>query len=203
VERLLQFERLITDATGTTYNIYVYGRNRPSDTWQGWIVFERTTDGQRFPTDVETTQPNAEAIVYWATGLTETYFEGALQRAQNPIERDAILVTPEPIVDGRVDSETRRHRLADLERAVLGVFVHHRVARLPIQTLFDHLPHAHADVVRALEDLEKEGRLLTRRTEHGNDWLFLTQLGIETAGLTNVAEVDDAQATERERRAHR
>ena len=198
MERLLQFERLITDTTGTTYNIYVYGRSRPSDTWQGWLVFERTTDGKRYSTDVETTQPNAQAIVYWATGLTDTYFDGALQRAQMPIERDTPDLAPEPLVDGRVDSETRRHRLDDLERAVLGVFVHHRATRVRAQTLFDHLPHAHADVVRALEDLEKERRLLTRRTEQGNDWLFLTQLGIEKAGLADVTEEND-----RVRRSHR
>ena len=194
MERLLQFERPITDTTGTIYNVSVYGRSRPSDTWQGLLVFERTTDGQRFTTDVETTQPNAEAIVYWATGLTDTYFDGALQRAQKPNEHDATpLAVPEPIVDGRIDSAMRRERLAGLERAVLGVFVHRRATRVSTQTLFDDLPHAHADVVRALEELEKGRALLTRRTEEGNDWLFLTPLGIETAGLTNVATANDRE----------
>ena len=96
MERLLQFERPITDATGTAYNVSVYGRSRPSDTWQGWLVFERTTDGKRFSTDVETTQPNAEAIVYWATGLTGTYFDGALQRAQKTAEGDPPSLDREP-----------------------------------------------------------------------------------------------------------
>jgi hypothetical protein len=96
MERLLQFERPIADATGASYNVSVYGRSRPSDTWQGWLVFERTTDGKRFSTDVETTQPNAEAIVYWATGLTDTYFDGALQRAQKQAEGDTPLLDREP-----------------------------------------------------------------------------------------------------------
>lgn len=49
----------------------------------GLAEFERTTDGRRFSTDVETTQPNAEALLYWSTGLTAAYFEGALERATN------------------------------------------------------------------------------------------------------------------------
>jgi hypothetical protein len=38
-------------------------------------------------------------------------------------------------------------------------------------------------VVRALEDLEKQGGLLIRRTEEGNDFVFLTQVGAEVAGV--------------------
>ena len=85
MERLLQeFERRITDDQGTIYRVFLFGRSRPADTWVGWLVFERISDGQRFSTDVETTQPNAEAVVYWATGLTDIYFDGALVRAMTP-----------------------------------------------------------------------------------------------------------------------
>ena len=46
VERLLQeFERRITDDTGTIYRVFLYGRSRPADTWVGWLVFERISDG--------------------------------------------------------------------------------------------------------------------------------------------------------------
>jgi DNA-binding MarR family transcriptional regulator len=48
--------------------------------------------------------------------------------------------------------------------------------------LLDELSYAHADVVRALEDLEKQGGLLVRRTEEGNDWLVLTEVGVQAAG---------------------
>src|ERR1051326_5368853 len=78
---LQQFEAPIRDANGNLYVVYLYGRDRPSDTWQGWLVFERRRDGTRFTTPVETTQPNKEAVLYWGTGLEETYLEGALERA--------------------------------------------------------------------------------------------------------------------------
>jgi len=83
---LQQFEQTVQDAAGITYNIHLYGRSRASDTWQGWLEFERATDGRRFSTDVETTQPNAEALLYWSTGLSHAYFEGALDRALHSVK---------------------------------------------------------------------------------------------------------------------
>ena len=186
MERLLQeFDKPVTDAGGVLYRVFLYGRSRPADTWQGWLVFERISDGRRFATDVETTQPNAQAVLYWATGLTDAYFDGALVRAQNPRPHDATpMAVPPPIVSS--DSDTHRRRLAALERDVLDCFARHRVRRLLTQSLFADLPHAHADVVRALEDLEKQGGLLIRETDNGNDWLLLTPAGAEEAGLTGA-----------------
>lgn len=182
MERLLQeFERPIADTGGVLYRVFLFGRSRPGDTWQGWLVFERTTDGKRFATGVETTQSNAEGILYWATGLTDAYFDGALARAQNTRSRDtSAIAVPPPLVSS--DSETHRQRLAAIERDVLDCFTRHRTRRLLTRSLFDELPYAHADVVRALEDLEKQGGLLIRQTEEGNDWLFLTPVGAEEAG---------------------
>ena len=86
-ELLQQFEKPVTDNSGARYMVSVYGRSRPSDTWQGWLVFERQSDAKRFATDVETTQPDAEAVVYWATGLTDVYLDGALDRARRRAPR--------------------------------------------------------------------------------------------------------------------
>jgi hypothetical protein len=58
--------------------------------WEGWIVFSSDdgTDVRR--TGRETTQPNREALEYWATGLSGVYLEGALVRAlQPPLARPA------------------------------------------------------------------------------------------------------------------
>lgn len=85
MERLLQeFADPIRDSRGNRYKVYVYGNSRPGDTWQGWLVFERLSDGKRLTTGIETTQPNADAVLYWATGLTDAYFDGALERASAP-----------------------------------------------------------------------------------------------------------------------
>jgi hypothetical protein len=78
---LQEFERRVTGTNGESYAILLYGRSRPGDTWQGWLVFVRQRDSRRFATPVETTQPSREAIVYWAGGLEDVYFDGALTRA--------------------------------------------------------------------------------------------------------------------------
>src|SRR6266550_9310808 len=182
MEQLLQqFEKPIIDKSGVSYTVFLYGRSRPGDTWQGWLVFERSNDWKRFATDVETTQPNSDAILYWSTGLTPAYFEGALERALRAPQADRTAVAaPASLGDG-VDSAMRRRRLGNLERAVLSAFQVHRTVRLRTDILLNELPYAHADTIRALEDLEKQGRLLVRRTEEGSDWLFLTEAGVEEA----------------------
>jgi hypothetical protein len=93
MEQLLQvFDKPVADAAGL-YKVFLYGRSRPADTWQGWLVFERVSDGKRFTTGVETTQPNAEAVLYWATGLSDTYLDGAHDRALHPRSHDAGMPT--------------------------------------------------------------------------------------------------------------
>jgi hypothetical protein len=172
---LQQFEQPVTDRGGASYAVFLYGRSRPADTWQGWLVFERASDGQRFATGVETTQPNADAILYWATGLTGAYFDGALDRALRG-----------PHVPPRAVPPARPLTLAEIERAVLNAFHRHAAVRLPTALLLDELPYAHADTTRALEDLEKQGGLINRRTEQGTDWLYLTESGVNAAGVERV-----------------
>ena len=55
----------------------------PDGLWHGWLEFE-PVDGCNVPalqSPRETTQPNRTDAVYWATGLTAVYLEGALERA--------------------------------------------------------------------------------------------------------------------------
>src|ERR1051326_3266274 len=71
-EILQQFEQPVIDESGERYAVYLYGRSRPGDTWQGWLVFERQNDGRRYATGVETTQPNRQAILYRAAAAPAT-----------------------------------------------------------------------------------------------------------------------------------
>jgi len=49
----------------------------------------------------ETTQPSRDDVMYWATGLTRVYLEGALSRALAPVRRlDPVEVDVEPAFDG-------------------------------------------------------------------------------------------------------
>ena len=66
---------------GREYDVYILGSERADGTWGGWIEFVSDDGTQRLRTPQETSQPNREAVVYWASGLEDVYFEGALERA--------------------------------------------------------------------------------------------------------------------------
>jgi hypothetical protein len=83
VQKLVhEFKSEITDQDGHTYRARALGRQRKTGTWEGWLEFRpRGGGGQPRHTPVETTQPNLEALRYWASGLEPIYLEGALERA--------------------------------------------------------------------------------------------------------------------------
>ena len=61
----------------------ILGRQDGPSHWVGWIEFRSTRPPMRVVhTDRETTQPNREDLVYWTTGLSMVYLEGALARAR-------------------------------------------------------------------------------------------------------------------------
>ena len=59
----------------------------PDGMWEGWIEFVPVAGGKPVRTARETTQPNRKDTLYWASGLTAVYLEGALRRALNPLVR--------------------------------------------------------------------------------------------------------------------
>src|SRR5215217_6166624 len=83
-EVLVTFETPVGDEFGT-YQARAIGRLGDDRMWQGWIEFIPIDRHQPvLVTPVETTQPERQHLVYWATGLTPIYLEGALKRARNP-----------------------------------------------------------------------------------------------------------------------
>lgn len=66
---------------GGLWDVRVIGQERDDGTWIGWLEFSNPLKGI-LTTDRETTQPNADALTYWATGLEPIYIEGALSRAR-------------------------------------------------------------------------------------------------------------------------
>ena len=94
-EVLVEFSDPVTDTDGITYTARACGA--PADTnnglWQGWIEFVPADGGEALRSGRETTQPNRTDTLYWATGLTNVYLQGALERARKPL----VLPTPRPI----------------------------------------------------------------------------------------------------------
>ena len=91
-EVLVQFAELVADENGRRYLARACGSPMAGDTrWQGWVEFVPIDGGAAVASSRETTQPNRTDTVYWASGLTPIYLEGALQRALHPLR-----LTPEP-----------------------------------------------------------------------------------------------------------
>ena len=88
-----------------------------------------------------------------------------------------------------------RQRLEQIEKYVLGYIQSRRQTRILAKELFDSTSeYANADMVRALEDLEKHERLLVRHTTEGNDYISLTSQGVASLGLDDVEIENDTTA---------
>jgi hypothetical protein len=95
---------LVRSTDGTTYHARACGSPMDETVWQGWLEFEPIDGGQTLRSPRETTQPNRADTIYWATGLTAVYLEGALDRARNPLVRSAPAPLPPPAFDGPAPS---------------------------------------------------------------------------------------------------
>jgi hypothetical protein len=86
-EVLVEFSDTIPSEDGTQYIARACGKPQSDGLWQGWIEFLPVHGGAPVRSPRETTQPNRTDAVYWATGLTPVYLEGALHRALKPLVR--------------------------------------------------------------------------------------------------------------------
>lgn len=88
-EVLVQFTDPVADQDGHFYTARACGGEMDGGLWQGWIEFVPAGASEPVRSGRETTQPNRSDAIYWATGLTHVYLEGALRRALNPLVRPA------------------------------------------------------------------------------------------------------------------
>lgn len=98
-EVLVEFTDVVPGEGGTRYVARACGRPTADGTWEGWIEFLPVDDGPALRTGRETTQPNRTDTLYWATGLTAVYLEGALHRALHPL----VLTPPREIAPPAFD----------------------------------------------------------------------------------------------------
>ena len=95
-EVLVEYTDVVVTAEGARYTARACGAEMDNGKWQGWLEFIDTDTGNAVRTARETTQPNRTDTLYWATGLTAVYLEGALQRALHPLTKPADRPTPPP-----------------------------------------------------------------------------------------------------------
>jgi len=91
-EILVKFDEPIPGSDGIMYFAQAMTRRRSDTLWEGCLEFTPVDgSGEAVRSGRETTQPNHDAVMYWAQGLTRVYLMGALERALAPtsaIERD-------------------------------------------------------------------------------------------------------------------
>lgn len=79
-ELIQTYIETVRDSRGEEFTASAYGEERAGGTWVGWLEF-RSASGEARRTDRETTQPNRDALRYWASGLEPLYLDGAFSRA--------------------------------------------------------------------------------------------------------------------------
>ena len=83
-EVLVDFDSEFNGPDHRLYKAQACSRERPDGLWDAWLEFAPLDGSHVIQTGRETTQPNRETVLYWATGLTTTYIEGALERTLAP-----------------------------------------------------------------------------------------------------------------------
>jgi hypothetical protein len=81
IQVVQQYTPILVGPTGERYVAQAYMDRQPGGLWEAWLVFFSLETGAALATDRETTQSTRQHIIYWATGLGETYLQGALERA--------------------------------------------------------------------------------------------------------------------------
>jgi len=99
-EVLFQFDTPLLLTDGPTYLPSACGREAEDGRWEGWLEFLPDDGSAVLRSRRETQQPNREALLYWATGLTPVYLEGALARTLEPRRPAADTVIVEPAYPG-------------------------------------------------------------------------------------------------------
>jgi hypothetical protein len=113
-EVLVEFaEPIIAEDGNTSYTARACGSETENGQWQGWVEFVPPS-GDAVCSARETTQPNRQDTIYWATGLTPVFLEGCLRRALNrPVRPLARPIAPphfsapaEPFLSGEARTES-------------------------------------------------------------------------------------------------
>ena len=162
-EVLVQFSDAVTIRGGHTYVARACGSEMPDGLWQGWIEFVPLVGGEPLRTGRETTQPNRADVLYWATGLTPVYLEGALERALKPAHRPIEPAIPPPIFEGPAEEPRPAPPGAE---SILNPFSVYRKGERLLRNQLGALSRWHlVNIIRAHELSELEPETLNAMSE--------------------------------------
>lgn len=159
-EVLVEFTDPVTASTGDEYIARACGAPMGDGMWQGWIEFLPLEGGEALRSSRETTQPNRQDTLYWATGLTNVYLEGALERALKPLE----LPSPPPIAPPVFDEPAPRFApAAPMNDGVLNPFSVYRKGEALLRSQLGALSPWHlVNIVRAYDLSELDETVLNQ-----------------------------------------
>jgi hypothetical protein len=81
-ELIQTYAEVVRDSRDVPFIASAHGEERDDGTWEGWLEFSPAAgEGPTRRTGRETTQPNRDALRYWASGLEPLYLDGAFARA--------------------------------------------------------------------------------------------------------------------------
>jgi hypothetical protein len=158
-EVLVQFTDLVFDDEGRAYTARACGAEMDDGRWQGWIEFLPVNDESPIRSGRETTQPNRQHVEYWATGLSEVYLEGALQRALKPFKPPPEPAIPPPVFDGPAEPAVAPGE----PESILNPFSVYRKGEELLRSQLAALSSWHlANIIRAHGLSELDGSALNR-----------------------------------------
>lgn len=147
-EVLVEFSDPVADEDGITYAARACGAEGDNGRWLGWIEFIPADGGEVVRSGRETTQPNRTDTLYWATGLTTVYLEGALQRALKPLVRRP----SRPIAPPAHDEPAPDFSPPPVADAILNPFSVFRKGETPLRSQLGALSEWHlVNIVRAYD----------------------------------------------------
>jgi len=165
-EVLAEFSDVVVSPTGKRFRAQACGRPTADGLWHGWIEFVPIDGGRAKRSPRETTQPNRLDAIYWATGLTSVYLEGALQRALSP----PIVRQPHAAVS--IFDAPAPHLAADLRRvaaepAILDPFAASEKGDVLLRKQLNALSARHLVNIVVAFDLSDEPRTALNRKSAG------------------------------------
>ena len=105
IEHVTDLPYRIVDASGSEYYSSVAAEQRADGVWEAWLEYVPTDESEPLVTPTETTQSSRADVLRWADALTDTYIEGAFDRAvQATVDTSPRVVARRTVADAAVDA---------------------------------------------------------------------------------------------------
>jgi hypothetical protein len=149
---------VVAGGAGQDFYVSVAGAQRSDGEWEGWLEFVPLDESDALITPTETTQPNRAALQHWAGVLSETYVQGAFERAV------AATVAPPDfrMVSTRIDKSATFAATVDLP----DPFELHTQGRETMRKRLSAWPRATLLNIIAASNLNPAGKSLSWLTDH-------------------------------------